>query len=91
MIVGITRAARKQLLKVPRHVAAKLLEWMDTVEEEGLEGARTVRGYRDEALVGDRKGQRSVRLSRSYRAVYVVVEWETVHSIRIEEVSKHDY
>ncbi|MEK7704351.1 MAG: hypothetical protein AAB426_05280, partial [Myxococcota bacterium] len=51
---------------------------------------RRVPGYHDESLQGRRVGQRSVRLSRSYRAIYRVVHG-AVEFVRVEEVSKHDY
>jgi len=86
--VVLGRRAEKQLRILPRHVAAKLLEWIDTVEEESLEEARKIPGYHDEPLRGEREGQRSIRLSRAYRAIYLVVGSATV---RIEEVSKHGY
>lgn len=89
--VVLSRVAEKQLRKVPQHVAAKLLEWIDIVEEEGLEQARRIRGYHDEPLRGEREGQRSIRLSRSYRAVYAVVGWDAARAARVEEVSKHGY
>jgi proteic killer suppression protein len=89
--VLLTRTAGKQLRKVPRHVATKLLEWIDLVEEKGLDEARRIPGYHDESLRGDREGQRSIRLSRSYRAVYVIVGWEGAHGVRVEEGSKHEY
>lgn len=68
----------------------KLLEWMDSVTEEGLEETRKIPGYHDEGLKGERRGQRSIRLSRSYRAVYVIVGWDSAKGVRVEEVSKHD-
>lgn len=39
---------------------------------------------------GDRAGQRSIRLSRSYRAIYEIKR-EIVTFASVEEVSKHDY
>jgi len=42
-------------------------------------------------LKGKRTGQRSIRLSRSYRAIYRVLKDETVWFARIEEVTKHGY
>jgi proteic killer suppression protein len=49
-----------------------------------------VPGYLDEPLKGDRAGQRSMRLSRSYRAIYEVKE-DRVKFVSVEEVSKHEY
>ncbi len=89
--VELSRHAQKQLRKVPQHVARKLLEWVLVVEVRGLEEVRKVPGFHDEALAGKRKGQRSIRLSRAYRAIYVIDRDASVELARVEEVSKHDY
>jgi len=89
--VEISRCALKQLRKVPRHVVDKLLGWVRSVEQEGLEEARKILGYHDEPLRGKRAGQRSIRLSRAYRAIYHVDDSGVVELVVIEEVSKHDY
>jgi len=68
-----------------------LAAWVDDVETRGLEEARKVPGYHDELLHGERHGQRSIRLSRSYRAVYVVKSQGAADFLSIEEVSKRDY
>jgi len=88
--VEITRRAAKQLRKVPDHVRDKLTIWVTAVELEGLESVRAVPGYHDEPLKGHRAGQRSIRLSRSYRAIYEVRR-ERVEFVSIEEVGKHKY
>jgi toxin HigB-1 len=44
---------------------------MKNVEEYGIVKIRKVPGYHDEPLSNPRKGQRSIRLSRTYRAFYV--------------------
>ena len=89
--VVLARNAEKQLRAVPRHIAAKLLAWIESVEAEGLEEVRKVPGFHDEPLKGDRAGQRSIRLSRSWRAIYVVVDGGVVEFARVEEVSHHEY
>jgi hypothetical protein len=65
------------------------------VEDQGLEEVRRIPGYHDEPLRGDRAGQRSIRLSRSYRAFYIVChrqeEDQTLEFVSVEEVNKHDY
>ena len=99
MLVVVTRTAQKQLRKVPRHIVRKFEGWVVLVTEEGIEAARKIPGYHDEPLVGDREGQRSIRLNRSYRAIYeecqdiagedddeVVIEF-----VSVEEVINHDY
>lgn len=90
-LVEISRLALKQLRKVPRHVVDKLLGWVRSVEQEGLEEVRKIPGYHDEPLRGKRSGQRSIRLSRAYRAIYRVDHTGAVELVVVEEVSKHDY
>ena len=89
--VVITRQAQKDLAKVPRHIVLNLRTWVESVEADGLEEVRKVPGYHDEPLKGPRAGQRSIRLSRAYRAIYVVTSSGEVEVVSIEEVSKHDY
>jgi proteic killer suppression protein len=88
--VVIADSAQKQLRKVPRHVAEKLADWALAFEAYGLEEIRKVPGYHDEPLKGKRAGQRSIRLSRAYRAIYVVSQG-TLEFVSVEEVHKHDY
>jgi toxin HigB-1 len=64
--------------------------WVTAVEHEGLEEVRKVPGYHDEPLKGDRIGQRSIRLSRTYRAIYEI-EGDTAEFVSVEEVTKHEY
>ena len=90
--VVLSRSVAKGLRKLPQHVAEKLHGWVAAVEAYGLEEVRKVPGYHDEPLRGERAGQRSIRLSKAYRALYRVeqdrVEVEYVH---VFEVNKHDY
>lgn len=88
--VEISRRAAKQLRKVPQHIRLNLTIWVTAVELDGLEVMRKVPGYHDEPLKGARTGQRSIRLSRSYRAIYEV-KGETIQFVSVEEVGKHDY
>jgi len=89
--VELSSLARKQLKKTPRHIVENLAAWVDDVETQGLEEARKVPGYHDEPLRGERQGQRSIRLSRSYRAIYVVESEGVVQYVLIEEITKHAY
>ena len=67
------------------------------MEKDGLEEVRKTPGYHDEPLKGERAGQRSIRLSKSFRAIYTVRQDETAERthifkfVLIEEVTKHDY
>jgi len=88
--IEISKLAAKQLRKLPRHIVDNLMIWVAAVEHDGLDEVRKVPGYHDEPLKGDRAGQRSIRLSRSYRAIYEVKE-ATAKFVSVEEVSKHEY
>lgn len=89
--VELHTLARKQLRRVPRHIVENLAAWVDDVEARGLEAVRKIPGHHDEPLHRDRQGQRAIRLSQAYRAMYVVKEGEEGTFVSIEEVSKHDY
>ncbi len=52
---------------------------------------RKIPGFHDEPLKGKRKGERSIRLSRSYRAVYTTDAAANMEIVTVEEVTKHDY
>jgi len=89
--VELSSLARKHLKKAPRHIVENLAAWVDDVETQGLEEARKVPGYHDEPLHGERRGQRSIRLSRSYRAIYIVKSEGDAQFVSIEEITKHAY
>jgi proteic killer suppression protein len=95
-VVELSTRVLKALSSVPEHIKVKLLAWVTDLDERGLVEVRRVPGYHDEPLKGRRKGQRSVRLSRSYRAIYVVQKGREenghrVDMVRVVELSKHDY
>ena len=83
--VELSKRARKDLARVPSHIAIKLDYWIAAVERDGLEQLR------DEPLKGFRVGQRSIRLSRAYRAIYRVIAKDIIEFVLIEEVNKHEY
>ena len=62
-----------------------------SVETVGVEEVRKVPGYHDEPLQGARAGQRSIRLSRQWRAIYVVLNDGQLEFIEIQEVNPHAY
>ena len=79
----------KDLAKLPAHIIEKLKSWAKTVNNFGIMEARKCKGYNDEPLHGERKGQRSIRLNQAYRAIYV--EDKAVIRITVIEVNKHEY
>ena len=82
---------RKRLKNIPIHIVRNLQRWSLQVETLGINVVRKTPGYHDEPLQGKRKGQRSIRLSKHYRAFYVELESDEINLISIEEVNKHDY
>jgi proteic killer suppression protein len=84
------KAVERQLARLPARINEKFQAWVTDVGLIGIREARRRPGYHDELLHGQRQGQRSVRLSRSYRAIYVEQEGGTV-LVEVIEVNKHGY
>ncbi len=89
--VFVSPRADRDFRRLPRAIVSKLKTWVEAVETEGLEATRRIPGYHDEPLKGRRRGQRSIRLSRGYRAIYVVLAISGAELVRIDEVTKHAY
>ncbi len=87
--VILNKKAQKQIKSIPIHIARKLQRWAEQVEIFGIEEIRKQAGYHDESLRGSREGQRSIRLSKSYRAFYIEQESDII--IEVIEVNKHEY
>ncbi len=81
----------KVVSKIPVEVRLKLWRWIKSVQTQGLEETRKIPGYHDEPLKGQRLGQRSIRLTKAYRAIYTMHFDGSIRVIFIEEVHKHDY
>ena len=79
----------KRLEKVPNHIRRKFMIWVFSLEAVGLLETMKNKGFHDEPLKGQRFGQRSVRLNRSYRVIYRVIE--NYVKIELIEINKHDY
>ena len=90
-IVDLTENALNNIKKVPSHIKAKLLVWVDSVEQLGIHEVRKIPGYHDEPLKGKRTDQRSIRLSKAYRAIYVMTNKGNIDIIAVTEVNKHEY
>jgi proteic killer suppression protein len=89
--VVLTDQARKDLRKIPLNVRRKFELWVKQVTLIGIIEVRKIPGFHDEPLRGSSQGQRSVRLSRSYRAFYRVFREHLIQLISVEEINKHDY
>lgn len=88
--VVLPKKVLKELQMIPQHILKKFATWVQTVEEIGIEESRKIPGYHDEPLKGNRIGQRSIRLNRSYRAIYIISH-ESLIFVEVIEVNKHDY
>ena len=81
------KSIKKSVLKVPPQVLKKYELWKDIVFRHGPSKLKEFPGFNDEALKGDRKGQRSSRLSLQYRVIYEV-ENEIV-TVYVVEITPH--
>ena len=86
-----TKQFEKQLKKIPHFIKEAVSIWIASVEEEGLPEIRKLKGYHDESLKGERKGQRSVRLNKAYRLIYEKNKEGQIIIVMLLEVHKHDY
>ena len=89
MKVILSNQARKDLKRLPEHVFRKFEFWVKQVIIDGLASVRKIPGFHDEPLKGDRRGQRSIRLSKAYRAIYIEIEEGL--EVWVEEINKHEY
>jgi proteic killer suppression protein len=90
-VVKISKKAQKDVTKIPLNLQKKLYFWVRAVNEFGLLKVRQSKGFHDEPLHGDRKGQRSIRLNKAYRAIYIEKKNGQLEFVEIEEVNKHEY
>ena len=89
--VYITRQALKELKRSPHYIQAKFRAWLVAVNKAGVMEVRKCLGWHDEPLQGDRKGQRSIRLNRQWRAIYIVNDKAQLECIDVIEVMPHEY
>jgi proteic killer suppression protein len=89
--VLIEKDAKKGLINAPENVQNKFYKWVELVVSLGLPEVRKVPGFHDEPLKGKRQGQRSIRLNKSWRAIYRATTAGKITLILVEEVSKHEY
>jgi proteic killer suppression protein len=81
----------KQLARLPLRIEEKFYAWAKAVKTLGIQEVRKRSGFHDEPLMGERSGQRSVRLSRAYRVIYIELLDGRMELIEVIEVNKHDY
>jgi mRNA-degrading endonuclease RelE of RelBE toxin-antitoxin system len=83
------REIPKTIRRLPLWIAKEYETWKDLVYRHGPGILHEFPGYHDEQLKGERKGQRSSRLSRQYRVIYTVDK--NIVTIYVLEITPHDY
>lgn len=83
------RKLPKQLSKLPAEILARYEVWKSIIEISGPEGLKTIKGFKDEGLLGEWKGFRSSRLNIQYRVIYQINGKELY--VNVVEVTPHDY
>lgn len=76
---------------MPHSIQDSFLNWVDRIEKIGIRETRKIKGYHDEPLQGDRKGQKSIRLNRAYRAIYIQRSLGDFKFLEVLEINKHSY
>ena len=75
--------------KLPLNVVKKYELWKSIVFRHGPDKLREFPGFHDEKLKGERRGQRSSRLSLQYRVIYEVEK--DVVTVYVLEITPHEY
>ena len=79
----------KAVSKLPPWIVKEYEKWKELIRHHGPNILHKYPGYHDESLKGERKGQRSSRLSQKYRVIYSLNQEEVL--IWIFELSAHRY
>jgi plasmid maintenance system killer protein len=83
------RRVDKQVTSAPTEILKRHEKWKDIASMSGPAGLRLIKGFRDEALAGERKGHRSSRLGDQWRVIYRVVAGEAL--FQVASITAHDY
>lgn len=75
--------------KVPLQVKKKYELWKDLIFRHGPVILKEFPGFHDEKLKGERRGQRSSRLSLQYRVIYYVEK--DIVTVYVLEITPHKY
>ena len=79
----------KMCRRLPRQALKKYELWKNIVFRHGPEKLKEFPGFHDEALKGQRKGERASRLSLQYRVIYTVER--NVVTVYVLEITPHRY
>ena len=75
--------------RLPIQVLKKYEFWKEIIYEEGPMGLRRRKGFHDESLEGERRGERSSRLNIKWRVIYRIDK--NVVTVYVEDVTPHKY
>lgn len=89
--ITISKQALKDLKRIPKYLQEKFRAWLMAVDKSGLNETRKQPGWHDEPLLANRKGQRSIRLNKQWRAIYIITHNGEINFIEIIEVTPHEY
>ena len=89
--VEISKQALKDLKRAPEYIQEKFTSWVFAINRAGLAETRKRPGWHDEPLQGNRKGQRSIRLNKQWRAIYILKDDGKLELIEVIEVHPHEY
>ena len=87
--VETSKSADKTLRKAPIEIRNCFDAWVNIIQLQGVDGVKSINGYRDHSLKGDWEGARSSSLNDQWRVIYIVVEKEI--KVFVFEVTPHDY
>ena len=83
------RRIDKQAGNAPIEILKRYEKWKDIASISGPPGLRQIKGFHDEALIGEWAGYRSSRLGEQWRVVYRVVAEELI--FQVASIIAHDY
>lgn len=86
-----SKRVEKQLSGLPGQIQVKFQTWLESIRRMGIVNTRKRPGLHDELLKGQRFGERSVRLNRAYRVIYIETDSGEFKVIQVIEVNKHEY
>jgi len=83
------RGIARKCSKLPLNAAKKYELWKNIVFRHGPDKLKEFPGFHDEKLKGERKGQRSSRLSLQHRVIYKVEQ--DIVTVFVLEITPHEY
>tara|TARA_B110000977_G_C11032037_1_gene475657 strand:- start:793 stop:1077 length:285 start_codon:yes stop_codon:yes gene_type:complete len=89
--VILSYSVEKRIHKLPKQVINKLYVWQKQVQFLDIRKTRTIKGYHNEPLQGDRQEQRSFCLNKAYRGFYTVSDSDEIEIVEVVEINKHKY